>query len=387
MKIALVNLWNVNNSYGGTAKVFFDMANALSEKGHIVTAITHSTSRGEPVFPINEGVIYQNCGASLKERYFHNGFYPKLLTFFIRNRMKRRVMRSKLELTAKSTAILRSLKYSNPEVIVSFQQETTYLLLELLKVKVPIITMFHNAPSEYFNKPEFVLYKSALENCACLQVLMPEYIQESLNYLSPKNIVCIPNTVPQYAESSLVNSPVILNVGRIGTQKRQHLIVEAFAKLKSRYPDWKVELWGPINNDTAYVKNLKQLIKDLNLQKEVTLRGSTNDVKAKLKEASVFAFPSAYEGFSLALTEAMSMGLPAIGCRSCPSVNTLIKDGENGYLCSDSSEDIATKLEVLMKDYELRKKMGSNAKKKVSDYSSEKVWQQWEDLFHIILSK
>lgn len=45
-----------------------------------------------------------------------------------------------------------------------------------------------------------------------------------------------------------------------------------------------------------------------------------------------FAFPSAYEGFGLSLAEAMSMGLPAVGYKSCSAVNELIVDGKNGFV-------------------------------------------------------
>lgn len=387
MKIVLVNLWNVNNSYGGTEKVFFNMANALCHKGHTVTAITHDTSSGSPAFPIDESVNYCNCGESLFERVFHNDFWAKLTTCLIRDRKERRIKRSTLEAKAKSASVSRAIIQANPDVIISFQQETTYLLLDILKLKIPVITMFHSSPEQYFNKPEFALFKSSIENCACLQVLMPEYVNESLKFISPKKIVHIPNVVPQYEESSSVKNHVIINVGRVATEKRQHLIVEAFSKLKDRYPDWKVELWGPFDDESVYVKRLKQLINDHNLQTRVILCGTTNNVSEKLKEASIFLFPSAYEGFSLALTEAMSCGLPAIGCLECPSVNTLIKAGENGYLCHDSAEEIAIKLEALMKDYNLRKMFGKNAKSSMKDYAAEKVWEQWETLFDVVKSK
>lgn len=387
MKIVLVNLWGVNNSYGGTEKVFFEMANALNQKGHSVTAITHDTSPGHPAFRIDKGVIYKNCGETLFEKIFHHDFWSKLKTCFIRDRQERRIKRCTSEAKAKSSSIARAIEGANPNVIISFQQETTYLLLDVLKFQIPVITMFHNSPSEYFNKPEFTLFKSSLEKCACLQVLMPEYVDESLKFISPKKIVHIPNVVPQYTEQSPVNSSVIINVGRIGTQKRQLLSVEAFSKLIKRYPDWKVELWGPFNEASAYMKQLRQLINHHHLQAHVSLCGTTDNVSEKLKEASIFLFPSAYEGFSLALTEAMSIGLPVIGCQSCPSVNTLVKDGENGFLCDDSADDIAFKLETLMKDFELRKRFGNNAKLSMREYSAAKVWKQWEDLLLAVTSK
>ena len=65
MKIALLNLLRVNNAYGGTEKVFFDMANNLSRLGHDVIAIAHDTHPGQPSFPIEAKVKYINCKVDL----------------------------------------------------------------------------------------------------------------------------------------------------------------------------------------------------------------------------------------------------------------------------------------------------------------------------------
>ena len=130
----------------------------------------------------------------------------------------------------------------------------------------------------------------------------------------------------------------ILFVGRLSkNHKRPHLLIEAFAGLADEFPNWNVELWGA-EDGKAYYKELQLLIKKHHLENRVFLKGPTNDVPSVLQQGDIFAFPSAYEGFGLALGEAMSMGLPAVGYKSCSAVNELIKDGENGYLCDDGAE-------------------------------------------------
>ena len=108
--------------------------------------------------------------------------------------------------------------------------------------------------------------------------------------------------------------------------------------------------------------------------------GATDNVLDVYNKAAIFAFPSAYEGFGLALTEAMSAGLPVIGYKNCPAVNELIKDGENGYLCEDGVNAFAQALDKLMSDEKLRKKMGKAAKEDMKQYDSEKIWDMWEKL-------
>lgn len=105
----------------------------------------------------------------------------------------------------------------------------------------------------------------------------------------------------------------------------------------------------------------------------------------KLNESSIFAFPSSSEGMPLALIEAMSVGLPAIGYKSCPSVNELIIDGYNGFLCDDGIDDFAEKMKILMQDERLRKKMGENARESMKQFAPEKIWNQWEALIKEVM--
>lgn len=106
----------------------------------------------------------------------------------------------------------------------------------------------------------------------------------------------------------------------------------------------------------------------------------TANVPSKLKEASIFAFPSLFEGFGLALAEAFAMGLPAVGCKDCSAVNTLIRDGENGFLTESTPEAFAKGLAKLMESEELRRKLGEEGKKDMKAYSADRVWGTWEKL-------
>ena len=96
--------------------------------------------------------------------------------------------------------------------------------------------------------------------------------------------------------------------------------MEAFIKVADKFPNWNVEIYGDLKQ-SSYIKMIKKMIKIKKMENRIHLNGVTKHVKKRLQEADIFAFPSAYEGFSLALTEAMSIGLPAIGYKNCSSVN------------------------------------------------------------------
>lgn len=63
----------------------------------------------------------------------------------------------------------------NPDIVISFSQMATYMLMADLQLKAPVITMLHSNPEAYFKRLEFNLFKPYLERCAAIQVLMPEY--------------------------------------------------------------------------------------------------------------------------------------------------------------------------------------------------------------------
>ena len=379
MKVALVTLQSINNSFGGSTKVFFNMANSLSERGFMVTAIASDPHKGRPAFQLNSDVTLLN----FPESFFVKNLIDlmiRLVSACIINRHNRRVFRQKNELKIKASNLKKALEVSNPEVIISFQQETTYALIDILHVNIPVITMVHRDPEEYFSKPEFDLYKNALNRCAFVQVLLPNFIESAAKYVDRNKLVYIPNVVPQYTGKSDLDSPLIINVSRISKTKRQLLLVEAFDLIKERHPNWNVECWGFAQSE--YALQLKKEILKRKLQSSVKLCGETSDVVSKLKQASIFVFPSEIEGFSLALTEAMSMGLAVVGCSDCPSVCAIIEDNVNGLIASPTPSDIAQKIELLISNQELRKKLGANAKKSMEIYSSNNIWDKWAQLIH-----
>ena len=132
--------------------------------------------------------------------------------------------------------------------------------------------------------------------------------------------------------------------------------------------------------DKAYVTMVKSLISKNGLQDRVHLRGTTKNMGKVWQEADIFAFPSHHEGFPLALSESMGVGIPAVGFASCSSVNELIKDQVNGFLVPDGAEAFSKALASLMKDSELRRKLGTGARESMKPYAPEVVWDSWDKL-------
>lgn len=389
MNILLANLTKMVGDSGGMAKVTCAFAHEMKIRGHQVSLVYSDIQIGEFYYPLDEGVSVYDI-RHYKGQSISYPWYLKLKREFYRtfNKQKARTVNNDFAesfLLENLRDVLRSVK---PNVIVSFQPAASKMLLCDLKTEIPVVTMSHGDPEDYFHtypKEEI----PALEKSAVCQVLLPSFEEHLKRHLPNVKTVVIGNAIPQYEVQADLSAEKerykILFVGRLSkNHKRPHLLIEAFAGLAEQFPNWDVELWGA-ENGKAYYKELQLLIRKHHLENRVFLKGTTNKVSEVLKQGDIFAFPSAYEGFGLALGEAMSMGLPAVGYKNCSAVNELIKNGENGFLCDEGIVPFRCALRTLMEDSELRVLFGGNARSDMRRFSSKVIWDTWESLLKQIL--
>lgn len=384
MNILLANLTKMVGDSGGMAKVTCAFAHEMKLRGHRVSLVYSDVQTGDFYYPLDKDIPAYDI-RHYKGKSISYPWYLKVKREFYRtfDKQKARTVNDEFAAAFLLDHLKDVLQTVQPDVIVSFQPAASKMLLCDLQTKIPVITMSHGDPEDYFHtypKEEM----PALEKSAVCQVLLPSFKKHLKDHLPNVKTVVIGNAIPQYdAQADLSaqkDTYKILFVGRLSkNHKRPHLLIEAFAGLADEFPNWNVELWGA-EDGKAYYKELQLLIKKHHLENRVFLKGPTNDVPSVLQQGDIFAFPSAYEGFGLALGEAMSMGLPAVGYKSCSAVNELIKDGENGYLCEDGIEPLRIALQKIMKNQQVRIQMGKFAKVSMEKYSSRAIWNEWSRL-------
>lgn len=384
MKILLADLHKYVGYSGGIEHVLSDMANAMTARGHTVSAVFFDRKTGNPFFKMAPEVEIYNLLQPEGEKKKSTILFYRLAREIVRpfSQSLSRDMNYKGILALKKE-MMDVIAKTKPDVIISFREPTGRLLLGAIQTDIPVISMLHNDPDEIFAKsPE--KEKNALLRSRWIQVLIPSFINKAEKYLPYDRFVYIPNSVPvpQFKVDLCKNKEtyIITNVGRVtGRTKRQHLLVEAFSRIANEYPEWNVHIRGAMY-DKPYVTMLKRLINKKGMEKRIFLKGTTTDMDSVWKETDVFAFPSHHEGFPLALTEAMSVGLPAVGYKNCPAVNELIKNGENGFLAEDGIESFSEALKKIIENKSLRKQLGDNAAKSMELFYPDKVWDAWENL-------
>lgn len=383
MHILLANFTKMVNDSGGLAKVTCAFANEMLKRGHKVSLLYSDEKEGDFFYPIDGSAALYNLKKKENGSIIKVPFYVKALREILRCIGKRpaRTVNSWFEEHNLVVNLQYYLNKINPDIIVSYQPAASKLLLCDVQTKIPVITMSHGDPEDYFHIYP-VKEIPALEKSAVCQVLMPSFEEHIKNHLPNAKTVVIGNAIPQFDFSADLDAEKkkykIIFVGRLSkNHKRPHLILEAFKNLADTFPDWIVEIWGAVDNK-AYYMELKNFIKLYGLTDKVFLKGTTDKVPQVLKEADIFAFPSAYEGFGMALAEGMSVGLPAVGFKNCPAVNELIKDGKTGILCEDGVVAFTKALKQLMENKDLRVQMGKAAKLDMQQYAPTKIWEKWE---------
>jgi glycosyltransferase involved in cell wall biosynthesis len=133
------------------------------------------------------------------------------------------------------------------------------------------------------------------------------------------------------------NETLIVSVGRLAENKRQHLLLEAFWHLKKMCPDRaaRLVLVGGTTSNTYHHQILARIC-ELGLQHEVTLTGKCSDAQLRwlYKNSSLMWCASEHEGFCIPLVEANFFSLPVITFSTSNIPDTL---GESGLLIDEPS--------------------------------------------------
>jgi glycosyltransferase involved in cell wall biosynthesis len=365
---------------GGREKVFVELSNLAIEKNCKVINICNSSDQNEkPFFLLNKEVEFYNLGLGKIKAPFYKKIIREIARIFhldIENYVdshKTKILAERVNNILKDRDIYAVICYEFNSIMVA----------NYLNLKMPKIATMHSAIEiELGSKTKKQIMQ--INKIDAYQVLIPSAVDKVKKYINTK-VVCIPNMVSQInankATKSNKNKKIILNIGRIDRNKRQHILIKAFAKIPDK-DKWEVHIYG-YEQDKQYKKEMEYFIKRNGLSNKIFFKGVTNEPLKCMQNADIFAFPSAYETFSLALAEAMSTGLPAIGFKETTAVNEWIINNETGFLCENSSE-FMEKLEILMKDDKLRKQMGRNSSMRIDGYSPDKVWLKWEKLFNEI---
>lgn len=184
-----------------------------------------------------------------------------------------------------------------------------------------------------------------------------------------------PARVAAVKETYAITKPYILTIGRLEEKKNTWRLVKAFDQLRETYRDLDVQL--VLAGKPGYgFRRVAQSINESRFRNDIIKTGFVDDadIGALLAGASVFVFPSIYEGFGLPVLEAMAAGIPVITSRE----TSLEEVAGEAALFVDPFHvhDIAKKIHQVLADSQLQKKLIEKGKQHVPLFSWRRTAQE-----------
>jgi glycosyltransferase involved in cell wall biosynthesis len=171
--------------------------------------------------------------------------------------------------------------------------------------------------------------------------------------------------------------PVILTVGQFRPHKNLPGLIEAFGKLRKEMPA-KLVILG--KQDPKHTR-VYEAIDKTKAKSDIVMPGFVTDEELSLwyKAASVFVFPSFYEGFGLPGLEAMMAGAPVVASNQA-SLPEVYQDAAL-YFDPFNTADIAAKIKEVILNKKLQEKLIENGRKISRKYSWKKTAEETLDLY------
>lgn len=168
---------------------------------------------------------------------------------------------------------------------------------------------------------------------------------------------------------------VVGSTGRIVPRKGYDLFIKSAKIVIDQLDDKEKDIKFVIVGDTPHffqddhLGYLKKLVTQNGLDEFFIFTGYKKEVKDYLKDFDIFVIPSNYpDPFPRAVIEAMAFELPSIGFKEAGGIVESIDDGVTGFLCEAGDvKGVGESILKLLRDPELRDKMGSAGRKRVKD--------------------
>jgi glycosyltransferase involved in cell wall biosynthesis len=252
----------------------------------------------------------------------------------------------------------------------------TAILVKIIYPKVTIIWHDHNGLSEFISaQKSFVLKTASLlfKGIIVVNYKLKDWAEKELYC---KNVIYLPNFTAieesNVAETKLkgIDGKRILCLANLRDQKNHFLLLEVAEKLKNSYPDWTFHLVGKDFEDT-YSKQLRTLITTKNLENNVFIYGSKNDIKNIIDQSDITILTSKSEGLPIALIEYGLSKKPVVTTK-VGEIPLIIKDNVNGFIVNvDEVEIFYMKILKFIEDDTLRIQMGNALYQTISENHAE----------------
>jgi glycosyltransferase involved in cell wall biosynthesis len=341
------------------------LANRWVAKGWEITLLSLDDGSIRPFFPLDPGVRHRPLGLLADSKHLWMGLC---------NNVKR------------LTTLRKAIRQTQADAVISFLESTNVLtLLATRGLGIPVIASELIEPSAYRIKPVWAWLRRRIYPLADRVIVLTSRAIDFFPQALQAKIQAIPAPVPQPQESKVDPAEIpalpgghrIVAMGRLVEQKGFDLLIEAFAALSGKFPDWSLIIFG----EGPLRAELEAQRQRLGLMDRVLLPGLVRNTETLAGQVDLFVLSSRFEGFPMALCEAMAVGFPVLAF-DCPTgPKEIIRHEVDGLLVPpDNIQELARSMERLMSDTELRSQLAVRAREIVERFSIDRVADLWETL-------
>lgn len=307
----ILNICAYTWAIGGPARIIYDHTTEVLKQGHQVDILSPMTP-GEKMYPVPPGARLIECARTTPISNFYREFSVDMYRYLKKHIHQYDVIHMHGIWHFGSLA---------PFLIPS--KAVTVITIHGLLDKWAV------AHSKWKKDLVTLLYQRRLLGRADLiQINNTDEEEDVIRYLGyrPKNMVIVPNgmKLDEYTRSHLPSKglfrakhglrpdqQMVLFMARLNIKKGLDLLLPAFDKVHQQLPDAILILAGP---DDGYQAETEEFIRKHNLADRIKMVGMLTDTikKEALADADLFVLPSYSEGFSIAVLEAMTSGVPAL---------------------------------------------------------------------------
>lgn len=360
---------------GGMERVLTNKANYLARHGYEIVVVTTDQRGKQPFFPLEPSIRSIDLGINYDE---NNGksFLNKLLHYPVKQALHRKRLKAVLMKERPNVTVS---MFNNDAGFIPGIKDGSAKLLEIHFSKFKRLQYGRKGLWKLADRWRSKQDEKTVRKFDRFVVLTEE---DKAYWGNLPNIMVIPNAISGIpAGTALLENKRVIAVGRYTYQKGFERLVDAWHLLASRFPDWKLDIIG----DGEERPLLEQRIRSYGLERQVTLTRPTQEIGKVYQEASILASSSRYEGLPMVLLEAQAFGLPIVAFQCKCGPKDIVSDGMNGYLVPEGdTAGMAQRLEILMKDEALRKRMGLKAKESALRFNEEVIMKKWMYTFQTL---
>ena len=355
MKILVVNWRCIRNPLAGGAEIYMqETFRRLVERGHEVTQLAERFPGSEPEETL-DGIRVLRMGGA------------QTFNFAVYRNLKRVVAEGGYDIVVDD---LNKIPFYSPWLV---RKPVLAILMHLFRGSIFREAFFPLAsyvwltesiiPWAYGKRPFTVLSESSKRDVVRLGI-------------SPERIAVVPpgTDFDRFSpDESVAREPILLHVGRIKKYKSVDHLLRAARLLKDRGLDFRVVIVGSGDDRPR----LEQITREQALGEAVEFTGFISEEEKVnwYRRSAVLVENSVKEGWGLIVMEANGCGTPVVVARS-PGLVDSSKDGVNGLFYEYGDiEDLAAKLDTLLVDDELRRRLGRQA----IDWAHQWTWDAAAD--------